>query len=48
MYALASHFALLQDDYVLEMVRFGAAELHVVAAFIGGMASQVSAEQSHT
>lgn len=31
----------LQDDYVLEMCRFGAGELHVVAAFMGGMASQV-------
>eukprot|EP00983_Pelagomonas_calceolata_P031990 1003627-Pelagomonas_calceolata.AAC.4 len=30
-----------QDDYIMEMCRFGAGELHVVAAFIGGMAAQV-------
>ncbi|GFH24172.1 NEDD8-activating enzyme E1 regulatory subunit [Haematococcus lacustris] len=30
----------LQDDYLQEMVRFGAGELHVVAAFMGGMAAQ--------
>jgi hypothetical protein len=34
-------FTVLQDDYVMEMCRFGAGELHVVAAFVGGMASQV-------
>ena len=34
-------FTVLQDDYVMEMCRFGAGELHVVAAFAGGMASQV-------
>ncbi len=33
--------AALQDDYVLEMVRFGASELHLVAALMGGMAAQV-------
>ncbi|KAL6754444.1 hypothetical protein V8C86DRAFT_2703972 [Haematococcus lacustris] len=32
--------ASLQDDYLQEMVRFGAGELHVVAAFMGGMAAQ--------
>ncbi|KAF5837956.1 hypothetical protein DUNSADRAFT_3617 [Dunaliella salina] len=30
----------IQDDYIMEMCRFGAGELHVVAAFIGGMAAQ--------
>lgn len=29
-----------RDDYILEMCRFGAAELHSVAAFIGGCAAQ--------
>jgi amyloid beta precursor protein binding protein 1 len=32
--------AAAQDDYVSEMVRFGASELHVVAAIVGGMAAQ--------
>ena len=32
----------MQDDYVMEMCRFGAGELHVVAAFMGGMAAQVT------
>lgn len=30
----------VQDDYVAEMVRLGAAELHVVGAVMGGMAAQ--------
>jgi len=30
-----------QDDYILEMCRFGAGELHVVAAIMGGLAAQV-------
>lgn len=28
------------DDYVEEMVRFGAAELHVMGAIMGGIAAQ--------
>lgn len=31
---------LLPDKYVQEMVRFGAAEMHNIAAFLGGVASQ--------
>ncbi|CAL1290314.1 unnamed protein product [Larinioides sclopetarius] len=31
---------IMKDDYVHEMCRFGAAELHSVAAFIGGCAAQ--------
>jgi amyloid beta precursor protein binding protein 1 len=30
----------VSDDYVGEMVRFGAGELHVVAAIMGGIAAQ--------
>lgn len=30
----------LTEDLINEMCRFGAAELHAVAAFIGGIASQ--------
>lgn len=30
----------LNQDYVAEMCRFGAGELHVVAAIVGGMAAQ--------
>eukprot|EP00877_Chromochloris_zofingiensis_P006019 jgi/Chrzof1/1670/Cz10g16180.t1 len=30
----------VQDDYVAEMCRFGASELHVVSAVMGGMAAQ--------
>lgn len=30
----------LSEDLINEMCRFGAAELHAVAAFIGGIASQ--------
>jgi amyloid beta precursor protein binding protein 1 len=30
----------LQDDYVSELVRFGAGELHVLGAIVGGMAAQ--------
>ena len=30
----------LSEDLIHEMVRFGGAELHAVAAFIGGVASQ--------
>lgn len=30
----------LSDDCAVEMCRFGASELHVVAAVVGGMASQ--------
>ena len=30
----------LSEDLINEMCRFGAAELHVVAAFTGGIASQ--------
>lgn len=32
--------SILTDDLINEMCRFGASELHAVAAFIGGMASQ--------
>ena len=32
-----------QDDYLVELCRLGAGELHVVAAFMGGMAAQVGA-----
>ena len=32
--------AAVPDDYVEEMVRFGAAELHVTGAIIGGIAAQ--------
>eukprot|EP00775_Hariotina_reticulata_P012383 gene12383-12517_t len=37
---LGAGAAQLQDDYVAEMCRLGAAELHVVAAVMGGMAAQ--------
>ena len=30
----------ISDDYVGEVVRFGAGELHVVAAIVGGIAAQ--------
>ena len=30
----------VQDDYVEEMVRFGAAEMHVMGAIMGGIAAQ--------
>ena len=30
----------IPDDYVGEMVRFGASELHTVAAILGGIAAQ--------
>lgn len=30
-----------QEDYILELVRFGAGELHVVASITGGVAAQV-------
>lgn len=30
----------VSDDYVGEVVRFGAGELHVVAAIMGGIAAQ--------
>lgn len=30
----------LTEDLINEMCRYGAAELHVVAAFVGGIASQ--------
>ena len=30
----------MADDYIEEMVRFGASELHVVAAIMGGIATQ--------
>ena len=30
----------VQDDYVEEMVRFGAAEMHVMGAIVGGIAAQ--------
>ncbi|GFR05999.1 NEDD8-activating enzyme E1 regulatory subunit [Trichonephila clavata] len=33
-------FPIMKDDYVHEMCRFGAAELHSVAAFIGGCGAQ--------
>jgi len=32
--------SILTEDLINEMCRFGAAELHAVAAFIGGIASQ--------
>eukprot|EP01116_Phalansterium_solitarium_P004896 TRINITY_DN16103_c0_g1_i1.p1 TRINITY_DN16103_c0_g1~~TRINITY_DN16103_c0_g1_i1.p1 ORF type:complete len:123 (+),score=42.81 TRINITY_DN16103_c0_g1_i1:65-433(+) len=31
---------LIDDDAIVEMVRFGAAELHPIAAFMGGVAAQ--------
>jgi amyloid beta precursor protein binding protein 1 len=38
---LASHtHTTPQDDYVAEVVRFGAGELHVMGAIVGGMAAQ--------
>lgn len=39
--------ARLQDDYILEMIRFGAAELHVVASIMGGIAAQVKLWEPH-
>lgn len=30
----------ISDDYIGEVVRFGAAELHCVAAVVGGIAAQ--------
>lgn len=32
--------AIISDDLVLEMCRFGAAEIHTIAAIMGGIASQ--------
>ncbi|KAF3571740.1 hypothetical protein F2Q69_00063793 [Brassica cretica] len=37
---LGCNGSVLPDDLINEMCRFGASELHVVAAFIGGIASQ--------
>uniref|UniRef100_A0A1J3DVB5 NEDD8-activating enzyme E1 regulatory subunit n=1 Tax=Noccaea caerulescens TaxID=107243 RepID=A0A1J3DVB5_NOCCA len=37
---LGCNGSVLPDDLISEMCRFGASELHVVAAFIGGIASQ--------
>lgn len=37
---LGCNGTVLPDDLINEMCRFGASELHVVAAFIGGIASQ--------
>lgn len=41
---IACHLAIagaaLPDDYVTEVCRFGAGELHTVGAIIGGIASQ--------
>lgn len=38
----------LTEDLISEMTRFGAAELHSVAAFIGGIASQEVIKVSHS
>ncbi|KAJ4866388.1 NEDD8-activating enzyme E1 regulatory subunit [Raphanus sativus] len=37
---LGCNGSVLPDDLINEMCRFGASELHVVAAFVGGIASQ--------
>lgn len=37
---LGCNGSILAEDLIYEICRFGAAELHVVAAFIGGIASQ--------
>ena len=37
---LGCNGSVLPDDLINEMCRFGASELHVVAAFLGGIASQ--------
>lgn len=34
------HASALQEDLISEMCRFGAAEIHAVAAYVGGVASQ--------
>ncbi|CAA7405591.1 unnamed protein product [Spirodela intermedia] len=34
------HASALQEDLITEMCRFGAAEIHAVAAYVGGVASQ--------
>lgn len=37
---LGCNGAVLPDDLINEMCRFGASEIHVVSAFVGGIASQ--------
>lgn len=42
--SIAAEYAIgpnsIQDDYAGEMVRYGASEMHLVAAIMGGMAAQ--------